>query len=86
MNCYTTNSSRSANVIEANPRIYHHPTNPRLRVVARNAKQSLGFGRYCAVRVFYVKAKIGNKWVGRTPGTSKENAERLFDAPIPNFI
>jgi hypothetical protein len=83
MNCYTTHSIRSANVVEAYTKIYQHPTNPLLRVMARNAKQSLGFGLYCAVRVFYVKAKIGNRWVRQTPGTSKSHAERVFGAPIP---
>jgi len=85
MNCYTTHSLRSANVVEAYAKTYQHPTNPFLRAVARNAKQSLGDGRYCAVRVFYVKAKIGNRWVFQTTGTSKANAERVFGAPIHDF-
>ena len=84
MNCYKTHSIRSANLIEANIKVYHHPTNPLLRVTARNAKLSLGFGRYTSVRVFYVRSKIGNRWVPQTPGTSKTNAERVFGAPIPN--
>ena len=83
MNCYKTHSIRSANVVEAYTKTYQHPTNPLLRAVARNAKLSLGDGRFNAVRVFYVKAKIGNRWVFQTPGTGKAFAERVFGAPIP---
>ena len=85
MNCYKTHSIRSANVVGAHMKTYQHPTNPLLRAVARNAKLSLGDGRYDVARVFYVKAKIGNRWVFQTPGTNKANAERVFGAPIHDF-
>jgi len=84
MNCYKTPTRRSANVLNADTVVYAHPTNPLRRVVARNAKQSLGDGRYAIVRVFAVRAKQGTRWVSETPGTSKERAERVFGASIPD--
>ena len=85
MNCYKTHSIRSANAVAAHTKTYQHPTNPLLRAVVRNAKRSLGDGRYDVVRVFYVKSKIGNRWVFKTSGTGKAHAEQVFGAPIHDF-
>ena len=84
MNCYKTHSIRSANVVEANRKVYLHPTNPLRRVMAMNAKRSLGDHRYDIVRVFYVRTKLVNRWQNETVGLSKVAAEEIFGAAIPD--
>ena len=77
-NTYKTPSLRGANAVNANSETVTSSDGLR-RVTYRNAKRSLGDGRYDIVRVARLKRKVAGKWTVVAGGVAEAIGQNFLE-------
>ena len=83
--CYTLCTGRAASAVAYHPSrtVSHDGTRAAL---GRNAKRSLGDGRYDIVRIWTLKERVDGRWVTLRSGVGTERAAEFIGRPVSDFV